>query len=148
MTAQLRGIIVDDDPFFAELASISLEGLQIEVERCATGADALASLARPAPDVVLLDLSLPDISGLEVLRHFRNAPAWNETPIVMLTASRDDHDLHEARQRKATGYLCKPVGIEKLRSTIAAVLGEESLLWVDDVTRSYSAPSSHTGAFG
>ena len=112
----------------------------MRVVAVSSGAAALARLAEPAPDLVLLDLGLPDIAGIDVLRHFRAVPAWNVVRILVFTASHEIESLVRAKQAGASGYVCKPVKPETLRSMVEALLTQSSLTWLDDYTRAHRQP--------
>lgn len=132
-----RILLVDDDPFVRMFADTLLSKPGRSIVTAATGADALAFLAQPAPDLVLLDVGLPDISGLEVLRVLRETPAWARTRILMLTASHEIDDIVKARQAGASGYVCKPVQPDTLADMVTDILDKPDLLWLDDYTRAW-----------
>ena len=131
-----RVLIVDDDPFMGALA----EALVVRQGRSAilvsTGAAALARLAEPPPSLVLLDLGLPDVPGLEVLRLLRAASGWSGVRILVLTASHQMDDIVAAKRAGASGYICKPVQPDALSEMICDLLDQPQLTWVDDYTRS------------
>lgn len=132
-----RVLVVDDDPFIQQMAEALLGRGGLHVEIAPTGAAALARMADPPPDLVLLDLGLPDISGLEVLRYFRNAPAWRDVRILMLTASHETDHIVRAKQAGASGYVCKPVQPDALAEMVCDLLDQGSLTWLDDYTRAH-----------
>lgn len=137
MRAALTSIlVVDDDPFIRELAQVWLSSKGHTVVVAASGAEALARLAEPAPDLVLLDLGLPDIAGLEVLRHFRSAKGWEEVRILMLTASTHIDHVISAKRAGASGYICKPIQPDGLADMVGDMLEQTDLVWLDDYTRS------------
>lgn len=119
--ADLRRILlVEDDPNDAELTLTALadHGLANEVFHVEDGADALDYLERAGPfaareggepAVVLLDLKLPKVDGLEVLRRLRASPAHRTLPVVILTSSREESDLLLSYEGGANAYVVKPV---------------------------------------
>lgn len=133
----VRILLVDDDPFVRMFADTLLSKTGRSIVTAATGADALAFLAQPAPDLVLLDVGLPDISGLEVLRVLRETPTWDRTRILMLTASHEIDDIVKARHGGASGYICKPVQPDTLADMVTDILERSDLLWLDDYTRAW-----------
>ena len=137
MSTIQRILIIDDDPFFRSLVEDSLGTPGRQVSSRSNGAQGIASLGREPPDLVLLDLSLPDIPGLEVLQHLRSGDGWTETPIVMLTASDKLDDMLEAKRLGATGYLSKPIEPIALAAAVDELLGATNLSWIDDITRAY-----------
>lgn len=137
MDSKQRILIIDDDPFFRSLVEQTLWTPEREIVACANGAQGIASLGREQPDLVLLDQHLPDIGGLEVLQHLRSADGWDQTPIVMLTASDALDDMIEAKRFGATGYLCKPIRADVLGAAVDVLLQSPNLSWIDDITRAY-----------
>ena len=132
-------LAIDDDVILSELIRLTLQAPDRDVITLNTGADALVRLSRTAPDLVLLDLELPDVQGLEILRHFRENPAWAETRIVILTASHDLDNIIAAKTAGANGYICKPFQPETLNAMVTDILGQRDLVWLDDYTRSRKA---------
>lgn len=133
-----RVLVVDDDPFIQQMVEALLERRGCHVSVASTGAAALATMAAPAPDLVLLDLGLPDISGLEVLRHFRAAETWRHVRILVFTASHDTDTIVRAKQTGASGYVCKPVAPNALAEMVGNLLDQPSLTWIDDYTRAHT----------
>ena len=81
-------LVIDDDPFIRSLAEAILSSQSRTVTTVASGAAGLARMAESPPHLVLLDLGLPDISGLDVLRHFRAAPSWREVRILTINPAK------------------------------------------------------------
>jgi two-component system KDP operon response regulator KdpE len=112
-------LVVDDEPQILRALRINLKTRGYEVETTATGVDALASAARRMPDVVLLDLGLPDMDGTEVIQGLRG---WTEVPIVVLSG-RSAHDAKvEVLDAGADDYVTKPFSMEELLARVRAVL--------------------------
>ncbi|MBU4460829.1 MAG: response regulator [Verrucomicrobia bacterium] len=130
-------LVVDDDPFIQQLAQAILSSRGQRVMLAGTGADALARLAGPPPDLVLLDLGLPDVPGLEVLRHLRAARSWDHVRILMLTGSHEIEDIVRAKLAGASGYVCKPIRPDALADMVCDLLEQDTLLWLDDYTRAH-----------
>lgn len=133
-------LVVDDDPFIRQIAQAILSSRGQRVTVVGTGAEALARMAEAPPDLVLLDLGLPDVPGLEVLRHLRAARSWDHVRILMLTASHDVEDIVRAKQAGASGYVCKPIQPDALADMVCDLLEQDTLLWLDDYTRSHKGP--------
>lgn len=133
----MRILVIDDDPYIGMLVSTLLAEPAREVSIAATGANGLARLTEAAPDLVLLDVGLPDVSGFEILRILRSAPGWSSTRILMLTGSHDVDDIIRAKQGGAAGYICKPVQPDALADMVMDMLANEDLIWMDDYTRAH-----------
>src|SRR5947209_17798220 len=105
MTARL--LIVDDDIEFLEGLKVSLVGLGYQVDRSSHGADALMAIRLVRPDVVLLDIRMRPLGGVEVLRRIRATDP--SLPVIMVTAADDPVLIRETREMGAYGYLVNPV---------------------------------------
>jgi len=120
-----RVLVVDDDPSLAEMLSIILQGEGLEVTVCAAGDLALRAFQDTKPDIVLLDVMLPGIDGVEVCRQIR---AESTVPIVMLTARTDTVDVVLGLESGADDYVTKPFKPQELVARVRARLrrGDES----------------------
>jgi two-component system phosphate regulon response regulator PhoB len=107
MTEARSVLVVDDEPDLRRLIGGALQHAGFDVALAATGRDALAAVARSAPDLVVLDLMLPDLSGTEVCRALRSQPATAEIPIIMLTARGDEIDRVVGFELGADDYVVK-----------------------------------------
>jgi DNA-binding response OmpR family regulator len=116
-------LIVDDEPRIVDLARDYLEHAGFEVVTASDGAAALESARRVQPDLVVLDLGLPEIDGLEVTRQLRGSSA---IPIVMLTARDDELDRVLGLELGADDYLTKPFSPRELVARVKAVLRRTS----------------------
>ena len=112
-------LVVDDEPSIGEVVSIYLQraGYQVIVAR--DGQAALEALDRQPPDLVVLDLMLPKVDGLEIARRLR---AQGDTPIIMLTAKREESDRITGLEMGADDYVVKPFSPQELVSRVEAVL--------------------------
>lgn len=128
-------LVIDDDPFILELVQSILTRPDRTIMTTGSGAGGLARLAETPPDLVLLDLWLPDISGLEVLRFLHQAKGWQGVRILMLTASGDIDHMVQAKATGASGYICKPFQPQALAEMVDDILGQTNLVWMDDYTR-------------
>ncbi|MGH7353325.1 MAG: response regulator [Candidatus Rokuibacteriota bacterium] len=111
-----RVLLVDDDAGFVEGISAYLTECGHAVETVSSGLAALAALGRGRPDVILLDLHLPSIKGVHVLRHIRQADST--IPIFIVTGSPDGALAVEALQNGAAGYVPKPMKLEYLNHLV------------------------------
>ena len=115
-------LLVEDDAALAELLTWHLERAGHSVEQTADGAEALLLAAERAPDIVLLDWMIGDISGLEVCRRLRRAADTANVPIIMLTARGEEEDRIRGLQTGADDYVTKPFSPRELIARVAAVL--------------------------
>ena len=123
----LRVTIVDDHTLFREGLQSLLERHGLEVaDSAGDGPAGIAAAARERPDVVLLDLRLPDMSGLETLRRLRAAKG--SPPVVMLTTSDHERDLLEALRAGAAGYLLKDMEPDALVAALRSIVDGETVV--------------------
>jgi two-component system OmpR family response regulator len=143
--AATRVLVVDDEPNIADVISIALRYNDYEVETAATGGEALKAVAAMRPDLIVLDVMLPDFDGFEVARRLRERA--DETPILFLTAKDTTEDKVRGLTIGGDDYVTKPFSVEELLARIATILrrfgraggGESTLrfgdLELDDETR-------------
>ena len=113
-----RVLVVDDEPQILRALTINLRARHYDVITAATGADALASAAAHPPDLVILDLGLPDLDGVDVVRGLRG---WCTAPIIILSGRTDSADKVDALDAGADDYLTKPFGVDELLARLRAV---------------------------
>jgi len=113
-----RIIIVDDEPQILRALRINLQARGYEIHIAADGAEALSVAASVRPDLVILDLGLPDIDGVDVIRKLRT---WTPVPIVVLSGRTDSRDKVAALDAGADDYVTKPFGVDELLARIRAV---------------------------
>ena len=111
-------LVVDDEPQLVRALQINLEAEGYTVMTAADGAKALRAAASQPPDVLVLDLGLPDMDGTEVIRKLR---AWTELPIIVLSARHGSTDKVEALDAGADDYVTKPFGLDELLARLRAV---------------------------
>ena len=120
MNAQkTRVLIVDDEPQILRFLRTTLSANGFDVVEAATGSEALRHAAADAPDVIVLDLGLPDMDGKEVLKKLRE---WSQTPVVVLSARAREAEKIEALDAGADDYVNKPFGIGELMARLRAAL--------------------------
>jgi two-component system phosphate regulon response regulator PhoB len=117
-----RILVVDDEPDLLELVRVNLRQAGFEVETAETGRAALERLRRSPPDLVVLDLMLPDVSGTEICRRMRADAELAELPIIMLTARADEVDRVVGLELGADDYVTKPFSPRELTLRVRAVL--------------------------
>jgi two-component system KDP operon response regulator KdpE len=130
-----RVLIVDDEPQILRALTTNLRVRGYDVDEAATGERALELAARQHPDVVVLDLGLPGIDGLEVVQGLRG---WTEVPILVLSAREDEASKVAALDAGADDYVTKPFGMDELLARLRAALrratpaDEEPMVSTDD----------------
>lgn len=112
-------LIVDDEAQIRHFLSVSLEANGYAVHEVATGKDALNEAALLRPDLIILDLGLPDMDGLEVLRRLRE---WTRTPVIVLSVKGQDHVKIAALDAGADDYMTKPFSVEELLARLRVAL--------------------------
>ncbi|HDD67617.1 MAG TPA: response regulator [Candidatus Thorarchaeota archaeon] len=111
-------LIVDDEPHMVRLASYVLEKAGYEVYQANNGHEALACLETEGADLVLCDITMPDMDGFEIVSAIRANPRWQHLPVVMLTARGQESDLVRAAEVGADGYLTKPFSSSQVVSEV------------------------------
>ena len=114
-----RVLVVDDEPSILRVVTANLRARGYEALTAASGKDALTMVETQQPDCIVLDLGLPDVGGLEVLRHLR---AWTTTPVVILTAVDDEHRRAMAFDLGADDYVTKPFSMTDLLARVRGAL--------------------------
>jgi DNA-binding response OmpR family regulator len=112
-------LLVDDEARIRRVLRLALEDEGYQVSEAANGYDALAALRREPPDVVLLDLMLPDRDGFAVCREIRRT---SDVPVIMVTARTDSHDVVAGLEAGADDYVTKPLVAKELSARIRALL--------------------------
>jgi two-component system KDP operon response regulator KdpE len=115
----LRILVVDDEAAIRRFLRASLSAHEHNVFEAASGEDALQAVAAHRPDLVILDLGLPDVSGIEVTRRLRE---WTQIPILILSVRGGEDDKVEALDAGADDYLTKPFGIGELMARIRVAM--------------------------
>ncbi|MEK6653397.1 MAG: response regulator transcription factor [Nitrospirota bacterium] len=133
-------LIVDDEPDLAELVSYNLKKEGFEVSSASDGEEALKKIRKGNFNLVILDLMLPGIQGMELCRILRNDPKTKHLPIIMLTAKGEDVDKILGLEMGADDYIAKPFSPRELVARVKAVLRrsgektvEESVILIADL---------------
>jgi two-component system KDP operon response regulator KdpE len=114
-----RVLVVDDEPQILRALRINLRVRDYEVHVAATGSEALQVAGRYPPDLVILDLGLPDLDGVQVIQGLRG---WTKAPIIVLSGRADSIDKVEALDAGADDYVTKPFGVEELLARMRAAV--------------------------
>ena len=142
-----RILVVEDDKAISGLISTTLETQDYQYHAARTGSAALLEAASYRPDVILLDLGLPDMDGVDIVRKVRG---WTNTPIIVVSARSEDRDKVEALDAGADDYLTKPFSVDELLARLRVALrrvrfdaermaGEQSAYQNGDLSIDYAA---------
>jgi two-component system KDP operon response regulator KdpE len=114
---QTRVLVVEDDPEISRALALNLSARGYQVSTAADGGDALDQAAAGAPDVIVLDLGLPDLDGMDIIRAIR---AYSRTPIVVLSGRTSSGDKVDALEAGADDYVTKPFNVNELVARLRA----------------------------
>ena len=115
-------LVVDDEPDIRELVRFNLAQEGFEVQTAASGREGLERVRHDSPDLLILDLMLPDVAGTEVCRQIRRDPELSELPIIMLTAKSEEVDRIVGLELGADDYVTKPFSPRELALRVRSVL--------------------------
>jgi len=118
-----RILVVDDEPEIRRFLRASLKAQQYEVLEASNGTQALEMVTQHLPDLIILDLGLPDIDGVEITRRIRE---WSQIPIIILSVRDREKDKIDALDAGADDYLTKPFGVGELMARMRVVLRRTS----------------------
>jgi CheY-like chemotaxis protein len=119
-----RILVVDDNPDSVTIMRGILEGRGYEVASAAGGVEALQFLATETVDIVLLDVMMPEMSGMEVLQRIKDDAATGRLPVILVTAKTQDEDVLSGYQYGADYYITKPFTAKQLVYGIELILGK------------------------
>lgn len=124
MSTQTQVLVIDDEPQILRALKTILVAKGFRISTASRGEDGLAAAAALEPDLIILDLSLPDMDGVEVTRRLRE---WSQVPIIILSVRDSERDKVMALDKGADDYLTKPFGIEELLARIRVALRHAAL---------------------
>ena len=119
-------IVVEDEPDAAELFAEMMRVSGFRVLKTFSSTPAIKMIANELPEVVILDIMMPEVSGLEVLRFMRREPKLKNTPVIVVSARSMPSDIREGLEAGATVYLTKPVGYLDLKKAVDQVLQQQA----------------------
>jgi CheY-like chemotaxis protein len=125
-TPQKTVLIIEDEADAAELFAEMMRVSGFRVLKTSSSAPAVSMMSAEKPDVVLLDIMMPDISGLEILRQMRADPELLNIPVVVVSAKGMPADIKSGMEAGASTYLTKPVGFLELKEAVERALGSQS----------------------
>jgi two-component system, chemotaxis family, chemotaxis protein CheY len=115
-------LIVDDSPTIRKMVRASLQAVEAEFVEASTGLEAIEQLAVTRVQLIVLDLNMPDMHGIDVLKFVRRNPHYNALPVVVLTTRGDETSREVASEAGATDYLTKPFAPASLARTVQNLL--------------------------
>ena len=115
-------VLAEDDVDIRDLVQIVLEGLDLDVTAVGNGAEALAECRRLKPRLLLLDITMPIMNGLEVCREVRADPELKDLPVILMTARAQASDVQAGMDAGADTYIIKPFGPIELREHVENIL--------------------------
>lgn len=127
----LTVLIADDEPNVVELVRVTLEDERLRVVEAADGMSALAQADALQPELIFLDVHLPDVSGLDVCRRLRADTRFTATKIVMLTAAAQESDVARGLAAGATEYLTKPFSPLRLLGLVERLV-PQAIVWLPE----------------
>jgi len=130
-TVMTTVLIVDDEPNIVQLVRITLEDSRVQVLEAADGTTALDRAVAYRPDLVLLDVDLPDVSGLEVCRRLKEDRQLANTKVIMLTAAAQRDDVARGLAAGADEYLTKPFSPVRLLSLVEQLM-PQTIRWLPE----------------
>ncbi|MCX5785380.1 MAG: response regulator [Elusimicrobia bacterium] len=124
MTAPLAPLVlvVDDEADYLAIAARLLKGAGYRILESACGLDGVAAAGKNRPGLILLDIGLPDISGLEAARRIRKLPSMSRVPILFFTVRSETNIVAEGLKIPDTGYILKPFDMQELLARVEALL--------------------------
>ena len=126
-------VLAEDDVDIRDLVQIVLEGLDLTVTAVGNGAEALAECRRLKPKLLLLDITMPVMNGLEVCREVRADPDLQDLPVILMTARAQASDVQAGMDAGADTYIIKPFGPIELREHVENILGNGRGDWKTNI---------------
>ena len=115
-------IVVEDEPDAAEMFAEMMRVTGFNVIQLFSSTPAISTISAERPDLVILDIMMPDVSGLEVLRYMRREPDLKDIPVILVSAKSMPADIQEGLDAGASNYLTKPVGFLELKEAVEALV--------------------------
>jgi len=122
MSESKQILIVDDEPVWLKVLGQLLQTKGYVVKEALSGADALSTLQNYEPDLILLDVRMPDMNGFDLLEHIKRLPRLASKPVVFVSAMDDFHARKVARELGAADYILKPIDEREVNDVLAKYL--------------------------
>jgi CheY-like chemotaxis protein len=122
--------IVDDDADMRDAMHLMFRVIGYDLLEFSNGRDVMNALeSGPAPDLLFLDLSMPEISGIEILRFIRSRVTWKKLPILIMSSDSEETRVEQTMRMGADSYVFKPVSLEELESAIRVAVEKRRLIF-------------------
>lgn len=121
-TTSHKILVIEDDPDLRRILCLQLAKLGHETVQAADGREGFKAAQQSTPDLILLDLMMPGLDGFQVLKRIKSLDALVDIPVLILTASHDDHHRRKSASHMANGFMTKPYTVDELREQIDRVL--------------------------
>jgi DNA-binding response OmpR family regulator len=118
-------LVAEDEKQIADMISFKLSNAGHKVVRAPDGEQAMSLAKRDLPDLILLDVMMPGLGGLEVLRRLKNDPALRAVPVIMVSAKGHERDVLSGLRGGATDYIVKPFSLKELSARVELALRKE-----------------------
>jgi DNA-binding response OmpR family regulator len=128
-------LVVDDHPATVQLVESALEGLGMDVETAANGAECLLAISRKRPELIILDVNMPVMDGFQTLQVLQQTTEYRDIPVIMLTARSDDADVAYGWRWGVSSYLTKPFSVEHLVALVRRVLEGAATVGAEEATQ-------------
>lgn len=119
-------LIIEDEEDAAELFAEMMRVSGFRVLKTSSSTPAIAMMAAEKPDVIILDIMMPEVSGLDILRQMRREPELTDIPVVVVSAKSMPADIKNGMEAGASTYLTKPVGFMDLKEAVERALGSRA----------------------
>ncbi|HUE98911.1 MAG TPA: response regulator [Anaerolineales bacterium] len=119
-------LIIEDEADAAELFAEMMRVSGFRVRKTLSSAPAITMMTTDKPDIIILDIMMPEVSGLDILRQMRRDPALASIPVVVVSAQSMPADIKHGMEAGASNYLTKPVGFLDLKEAVERALGNQS----------------------
>ena len=119
-------LIIEDEADAAELFAEMMRVSGFRVQKTSSSTPALSLIATEKPDLIILDIMMPEVSGIDILRQMRGDPALAHIPVVVVSAKSMPTDIKHGLEAGASTYLTKPVGFIELKEAVEQALGNQS----------------------
>ncbi len=125
--AKSRLLLIDDEKDFVDALSLRLEAKGYDIIKAFDGKEGLEKAHASNPDLIILDIMMPEMNGYDVCRKLKIDQKFNKIPVIMLTAKFEPNDITFGKEMGAEAYLTKPIELEVLSQKIAELLKEKGI---------------------